>query len=82
MADATLTMYTTTWCGYCRTLKTQLNASGIAFTEIDVEQMPDAAAFVESVNGGNRTVPTVVYPDGTAATNPSLAAVKAALALS
>lgn len=82
MADATLTMYTTTWCGYCRTLKTQLDASGIAFTEIDVEQVPDAAAFVESVNGGNRTVPTVVYPDGSAATNPSLAAVKAALALS
>jgi mycoredoxin len=79
MADATLTMYTTTWCGYCRTLKTQLTASGIPFTEIDVEQVPDAAAFVESVNGGNRTVPTVVYPDGTAATNPSLKAVKAAL---
>ena len=79
MADATLTMYTTTWCGYCRTLKTQLTASGIAFTEVDVEQVPEAAAFVESVNGGNRTVPTVVYPDGSAATNPSLAAVKAAL---
>ncbi len=80
MADATtLTMYTTTWCGYCRTLKTQLNASGIAFTEVDVEQVPEAAAFVESVNGGNRTVPTVVYPDGTAATNPSLKDVKAAL---
>ena len=79
MADATLTMYTTTWCGYCRTLKTQLKASGIAFTEVDVEQVPEAAAFVESVNGGNRTVPTVVYPDGSAATNPSLAAVKAAL---
>ncbi|MCL1869741.1 MAG: mycoredoxin [Promicromonosporaceae bacterium] len=80
MAAETLTMYTTTWCGYCRSLKTALKANGIAWTEIDVEQDPEAAAFVESVNGGNRTVPTVVYPDGSAATNPSLADVKRALA--
>ena len=32
-----------------------------------------------SVNGGNQTVPTVVFPDGTAATNPSLAEVKTRL---
>ena len=33
-----------------------------------------------SVNGGNQTVPTVVFPDGTALTNPSAAQVKARLA--
>lgn len=74
-----LTMYTTTWCGYCSRLKNQLNREGIDYIEIDVEQDPAAAEFVMSVNGGNRTVPTVVYPDGTAATNPSLAEVKLAL---
>lgn len=71
-----LTMYTTTWCGYCRRLKSQLDAAGIHYSEVDVEQVPDAAAFVESVNEGNRTVPTVVFPDGSAATNPSLAQVR------
>ncbi|WP_337973402.1 mycoredoxin [Cellulomonas sp. NTE-D12] len=71
-----LTMYTTTWCGYCRRLKSQLDAAGIDYSEVDVEQVPDAAAFVESVNEGNRTVPTVVFPDGSAATNPSLAQVR------
>lgn len=71
-----LTMYTTTWCGYCRRLKSQLDAAGIDYSEVDVEQVPDAAAFVESVNDGNRTVPTVVFPDGSAATNPSLAQVR------
>ena len=71
-----LVMYTTTWCGYCRRLKTQLSADGIAFTEVDIEQVPEAAAFVEQVNGGNQTVPTVVFPDGSAATNPSLRDVK------
>ena len=74
-----LTMYTTTWCGYCSRLKNQLNREGIEYIEIDVEQDAAAAEFVMSVNGGNRTVPTVVYPDGTAATNPSLAEVKLAL---
>ncbi len=71
----TMTMYTTTWCGYCRRLKSQLGAAGISFTEIDIEQTPGAAAVVEHVNGGDQTVPTVVFPDGTAATNPSLAQV-------
>ena len=75
-----LTMYSTTWCGYCRRLKLQLDEAGIAYREIDIERNPDAADFVEKVNNGNQTVPTMLYPDGSTATNPSLAQVKAALA--
>jgi mycoredoxin len=75
-----ITMYSTTWCGYCRRLKSQLEREGIGYTEIDIEEVPDAAAFVRQVNDGNQTVPTVLFPDGTAATNPSLAEVKARLA--
>ncbi|MDQ2722248.1 MAG: mycoredoxin [Actinomycetota bacterium] len=67
-----LTMYSTSWCGYCRRLKMQLNDAGIDYTEIDIESDAEAAAFVESVNRGNQVVPTVVFADGTAATNPSL----------
>jgi mycoredoxin len=78
-ADGTVLMYSTTWCGYCRRLRTQLDSEGIGYTVIDIEEWPEAASFVEQVNGGNQTVPTVVYPDGSAATNPSLAAVKLAL---
>ena len=81
MPDAgTVTMYSTTWCGYCRRLKSQLEREGIAYTEVDIERDPAAADYVMSVNGGNQTVPTVVFPDGTALTNPSLAQVKARLA--
>ena len=76
----TITMYSTTWCGYCRRLKAQLDREGIAFTEVDIERTPAAAEFVMSVNGGNQTVPTVVFPDGSTVTNPSLAEVKARLA--
>ncbi|MGI5189752.1 mycoredoxin [Promicromonospora sp. CA-289599] len=78
-ADGTVLMYSTTWCGYCRRLRTQLDSEGIGYTVIDIEEQPEAAAYVEQVNGGNQTVPTVVYPDGSAATNPSLADVRLAL---
>ena len=79
-ADGTITMYSTTWCGYCRRLRSQLDREGIGYQVIDIEEQPDAADFVMSVNNGNQTVPTVLFPDGSAATNPSLAEVKARLA--
>ena len=75
-----LTMYSTTWCGYCRRLKSQLDREGIEYAEVDIERTPGAAEFVMSVNGGNQTVPTVHFPDGTALTNPTLAEVKTQLA--
>ncbi|GAA3052215.1 mycoredoxin [Actinokineospora globicatena] len=78
-APETLTMYSTTWCGYCRRLKTQLDAEGIEYVEIDIEDTPGAAEYVMSVNGGNQTVPTLHFPNGAALTNPSLAQVKAEL---
>jgi mycoredoxin len=71
----TITMYSTTWCGYCRRLKTQLDREGIRYNEVNIEEDEASASFVESVNDGNQTVPTVVFPDGSAATNPSLAEV-------
>jgi mycoredoxin len=77
-----ITMNSTTWCGYCPPLKTQLEREGIGLAEVDIEQVPDAAKYVMSVNGGNQTVPTVVVvaPNGekVAMTNPSLAQVKQA----
>ena len=76
-----VTMDSTTWCGYCRRLKSQLDSAGIGYTEVNIEEHPDAAALVEKVNGGNQVVPTLVFADGTAATNPSLAEVKSRLNL-
>ncbi|MFC4493595.1 mycoredoxin [Streptomyces ovatisporus] len=74
-----VTMYSTTWCGYCRRLKGQMDRAGIAYTEINIEHDPESADFVEKANGGNQTVPTLLFPDGTTLTNPSLAQVQAAL---
>ena len=75
-----LTMYTTDWCGYCVRLKYGLEREGIAYQEVNIEREPDAAELVMAVNGGNRTVPTVVFPDGSALTNPTIREVKEKLA--
>ncbi|GAA2651696.1 MULTISPECIES: mycoredoxin [Nonomuraea] len=75
-----LTVYSTTWCGPCKRLKSQLTREGISYDEVDIERNPAAAEFVMSVNNGNQTVPTVLFPDGTAVTNPSVREVKARLA--
>lgn len=80
MSQARFTMYSTPWCGYCHRLKGQLDREGIEFDIIDIEQDPSAAEIVMSANNGNQTVPTLVYADGTAQTNPSLAQVKDKLA--
>jgi mycoredoxin len=72
-------MYTTSWCGYCLRLKTGLKAEGISYTEIDIESDPAAAEFVMSVNGGNQTVPTLKFSDGSTLTNPSARDVRAKL---
>lgn len=74
------TLYSTPWCGYCHRLKSQLEREGIEFDVVDIEAQPDAVAIVEKANNGNQTVPTLVFPDGTALSNPSVAEVKAQLA--
>jgi mycoredoxin len=79
---ARVIMYTTSWCGFCRNLKKQLAREGIELDEVDIEQDPAAAEYVMSVNGGNQTVPTLLFPDGSAMVNPSAAQVRERLAAS
>jgi mycoredoxin len=74
-----VTMFTTTWCGYCVRLKKLLQREGIEYAEVDIEQDERAAELVMQANGGNRTVPTLLFTDGTALTNPSIDQVKAQL---
>jgi len=78
--ETALTMYTTSWCGYCVRLKKMMQGEGIEFAEVNIETDESAADLVMQANGGNRTVPTLVFADGTALTNPSIDQVKAQLA--
>ena len=77
---SSFTMYTTPWCGYCRRLKGQLDREGITYDVVDIEQQPEAALLVEQANGGNQTVPTLLFADGSTLTNPSVAKIKERLA--
>lgn len=67
-----ITMYSTSWCGFCVRLKAQMQRAGLEFNEINIEQDPQAAEFVGSVNGGHHIVPTVRLPDGSTMTNPTI----------
>lgn len=78
-SDPQFTLYSTPWCGYCHRLRSQLDRAGIAYDTVDIEQDPAAAEIVMAANGGNQTVPTLVFADGTSQTNPSLREVTAKL---
>src|SRR3954468_11622167 len=69
--SGTITMFSTTWCGYCNRLKKQLNAQGIGYTEINIEEVEGTADLVEQLNGGHRTAPTARWSSSPRAPAPS-----------
>lgn len=74
-----ITMYSTTWCGYCRRLKRQMEEAGIPFREVDIDRETEHGAMIEAKTGGYRTVPTLRVGEELLV-NPTIAEVKAALA--
>ena len=71
MTEQPIRMYTTSWCGDCRRSKRFLQEHQVAFEEIDIEKQPEAAQIVISLNHGARSVPTIVFPDGSVLVEPS-----------
>ena len=67
-----VTIYTTSTCGPCVRLKRALDEHSLAYAEINVETDAAAAGWVVSVNGGTRTVPTLLFADGSTLTNPTI----------
>lgn len=68
--NAPVTVYMTDWCPFCQKLFKNLDRTETPYETINVDEDTEAAAWVESVNEGNRVVPTVRYSDGTHSTNP------------
>jgi mycoredoxin len=69
--EAPVIVYSTGWCGDCRRTKRFLDAHGIEYTLIDIDHNRDAASEVVRINGGFRTIPTVVFDDGSVLVEPS-----------
>lgn len=82
--DNDIKFYSTSWCGDCRRSRKVLQALGVSFTDIDIEEDPEAAEIVRKVNRGSQSVPTIIFPDGSVLVEPSNVALEqkvAALAL-
>jgi glutaredoxin-like protein len=64
-------VYGTKWCPDCARAKQVFSQHNIKYTWIDIEEDAEACAYVEKVNGGNQSVPTIVFPDGSILVEPS-----------
>jgi glutaredoxin-like protein len=64
-------MYGTTWCPDCVRAKQVLQKHSISYVWVNIEQDAEARSFVEKVNHGNSSVPTIVFPDGSTLVEPS-----------
>jgi glutaredoxin-like protein len=71
MADVKITVYGTIWCGDCRRVRTFLDNKKIPFTFINIDQDKDGEKFVVKTNRGMRSVPTIVFEDGSILVEPS-----------
>ena len=71
MSESCITMYGADWCGDCRRSKRYLDEHNVAYTYIDVEADLSAADKVVEINGGAKSIPVIVFDDGTHLTEPS-----------
>ncbi len=74
-----VTIYTTSWCPYCRSAKQFFEQHNLPYTEINIEQDAQAADFVMQANNGNRTVPTIAIEGVGVLTNPTPAQLQSIL---
>ena len=71
MTEPEITLYGTTWCGGSRRARLLLDKHAIPYRWVDIEADEAAARTVESINHGNRSVPTLIWPDGSVLVEPS-----------
>ena len=71
--ESVIVCYATGWCGSSIRARRLLDKHQVSYRWIDIDQDPEACAFVEEVNNGYRSVPTIVFPDGSILVEPSSA---------
>jgi mycoredoxin len=70
-AEQMIILYGTAWCGDCRRSRRFLESEGVPYRYIDIDLDAAATAEVERINEGYRSVPTIVFPDGSVLVEPS-----------
>src|SRR5512140_3139742 len=71
LTPSTIVVYGATWCPDCKRAKQMLGEQSIQYRNVDIDEDPDSLAFVQTINGGKRIIPTIVFPDGTVLIEPS-----------
>jgi mycoredoxin len=73
-------VYATQWCGDCRRARAAFDKKNVPYVWIDIDTDDDAERFVVEVNHGLRSVPTIIFPDGSILVEPNLSQLLAKLA--
>jgi thioredoxin reductase (NADPH) len=71
LTPETITLYGTAWCPDCKRSKQFFGEQRVAYHYVDIDNDHEAIAFVEKTNNGSRSIPTIVFPDGTVLVEPS-----------
>ena len=79
MAEGEIIVYATSWCGASRRAKRILDDYQILYQWIDIDENMDARKRVEEINHGYRSVPTIIFPDGSILVEPADGELKAKL---
>jgi len=74
-----ITVYGADWCPDCRRAKKLLDERSVPYQWVDIEANPEGEAFVLKANRGNRSIPTIVFGDGSILVEPSNATLAAKL---
>ena len=82
MEETTIIVYGTEWCWDCRRSRRFLDDQKISYQWINIDKDPQAEREVIRINAGNRSVPTIIFPDGTILVEPSNVQLKEKLKLS
>jgi mycoredoxin len=70
LAPSTIVLYGVSWCGDCRRARRVFAQIGVPYADIDIDADEKAEVFVKQVNHGNRSVPTIIFPDGSILVEP------------
>ena len=79
--NSTILLYGTSWCPQCSWVRKYLDRQNVKYRWFDITEDDSARMFVKSVNHGNESVPTIIWPDGSMLVEPSLPVLRSKLGL-
>lgn len=80
-SETRITLYTSDYCGTARAVERILKENDVPYQAINVDEDPEARLRLIEINGGYASVPTLVWPDGSKLTEPSLSTVRQRLGI-